>query len=141
MTTEYTYRITIACPEALIQDARNLAAILGYGPQDADTFTTAAYQDANGNRYACASTLVFGTFVQKATNPLERPEWDVEPYKVNMAGAARAQARVRLVDPSVSTDGAQADPGSVVAVVGDDAMAALAMMGLTPVPSEEDAPV
>ena len=133
-------RITLACPEAHIPDARHLAMILGYGPQDADTFTTAAYQDADGNLYACASTLVFGTFVQKATSPLERPEWDMEPYQVNMAGAARAQARVRLVGPSVSTDGARADPEAIVAIVGDDAMAALALMGLTTIPSEEEEP-
>ena len=131
-------RITLACPEAHIPDARNLAAILGYGPQDAETFTEAAYQDANGTRYACASTLIFSTFVQTATSPLERPEWDAEPYRVNMAGAARAQARVRLVDPAVSTEGAPADPESIVAIVGDDAMAALALMGLTLIPEDAD---
>jgi len=67
--------------------------ILGYGTADADTYRTADWQDAEGNRYACASTLVFGEFVGKATSPLERPEWDEEPYRVNMAGAARALGR------------------------------------------------
>lgn len=131
-------RITIACPEALIPDGQNLAMVLGYGPADADTYREASWQDAEGNRYAVASTLVFGSFVGKATTALERPEWDVEPYQVNMAAASRAQAQLVFV-PDPYTEGAvtAARPDKIVALLLDDPQAAIALLGVNPIPVPE----
>jgi len=39
-------RITIACPDALRNDANNLAMVLGYGPDDAETYVGLNWQDA-----------------------------------------------------------------------------------------------
>lgn len=124
-------RITVACPEAFIPDGRNLAMILGYGPADVDTYKTAQWQDTSGNKYAVASAMIFGEFVGKAQRLLIRPEWDTEPYKVSMAAARRAQAAVHLVDTSVEGYSATAVPSRIVAVLGDDAQAALLLMGLS----------
>ena len=39
-------RLTIACPEALRDDANQLAMVLGYGPSDAETYVALNWQDA-----------------------------------------------------------------------------------------------
>ena len=41
-------RLTIACPEALRDDANQLAMVLGYGPSDAETYVAMNWQDAGG---------------------------------------------------------------------------------------------
>ena len=41
-------RITIACPDALRGDANNLAMVLGYRPDDAETYVALNWQDAGG---------------------------------------------------------------------------------------------
>lgn len=124
-------RLTIACPEAHRADANALAMVLGYGPCDAATFGGAGWQDGLGGRYAAASLIPdSGDFTARALGAtLARPEWDVEPYAVNMAGALRAQALLVLGQP-----GDLADPARILATPGDDGPAALAAMGLTPVP-------
>ena len=132
-------RITIACPEGMILDARELAAVLGYGPADADTYREANWQDADGNRYAVASSLIFGQFVGKATTALERPEWDVEPYQVNMAGANRAQSQLLFVpDPYAEDAITAARPDKIVALLLDDPQAAIVLLGVSPIPVPEE---
>ena len=59
-------RLTIACPEALRDDANQLAMVLGYGPSDALTYGELNWQDAGGNLYACASLPVSDTFTTAA---------------------------------------------------------------------------
>lgn len=130
-------RLTIACPEALIPDARHLAMILGYGPADADTYREPTWQDAQGHRYAVASTLVWGAFFENATSPLTRPEWDADEI-VDMDAAARAQDAVVLADPSQEGVEWRASPDRILAYPGDDALAALAAMGVGPVPETEE---
>ncbi|TKA96897.1 hypothetical protein FAZ78_08990 [Cereibacter changlensis] len=127
-------RITIACPEALIADARHLAMVLGYGPADAETYREANWRDAAGNLYAVASTLVFDGFVGKATTALERPDWDEEPYAVNMAAARRSQAAlVFIADPHAEGVVTAARPDKLTAIPLDDPQAALALLGVSPV--------
>ena len=88
-------RLTIACPEALRDDANQLAMVLGYGPSDAETYGELNWQDVDGNLYACASLPVSDTFTSAAQSPLQRPAWDTDSH-VNMAGANRAQAALVL---------------------------------------------
>ena len=111
-------RVTIACPEALISDANQLALCLGLGPDDVRTYGAAEWQDAAGNRYAVASALVGASFTSAAASPLQVPPWGAD-----MAAAARAQALVRLSVP--------ADPGHIAAILEDEAQAAIAVLGLT----------
>ena len=112
--------ITIACPEAMIPDANQLALCLGYGPDDDKTFGLPLWQDAQGNRYSIASGLVGENFQQTATSPLVEPAWGCD-----MDAARRAQAVTRI--------GGTADPSRLVAVFGDDPQAAIAVLGLAQV--------
>ncbi|WP_112312323.1 hypothetical protein [Pseudogemmobacter bohemicus] len=115
-------RITIACPAALIQDANQLARVIGYSEADDQTYGAAIWQDAAGNRYAVASGLVSPVFPEAAVSPLTAPEWGAD-----MAAAARAQALIRIGGPAA--------PGQIAAVIGDDVPAALAELGLTRIES------
>ena len=120
-------RLTIACPEALRDDANQLAMVLGYGPDDAETYGELNWLDTAGNLYACASLIVSDTFTTTAQSPLQRPAWDID-NTVNMAGAGRAQAALVFSLTPVT-----AMPDKLTACAGDDALATLAAMGLTQV--------
>ena len=125
-------RLTIACPDALRDDANNLAMVLGYRPDDAETYVGLNWQDAGGNLYACASLIVSDAFTTAAQSGLQRPAWDTDNY-VNMAGANRAQSALAF-----SLDPVAAMPDKLTACAGDDALAVLAAMGLTQVEVEVD---
>ena len=120
-------RLTIACPEALRDDANQLAMVLGYGPDDAETYVALNWQDAGGNLYACASLIVSDALVSKAQSTLYRPAWDVDNI-IDMDAARRAQAALVFSLTPVT-----AMPDKLTACVGDDALATLAAMGLTQV--------
>jgi len=124
-------RITIACPEALRDDANQIAMVLGYGPDDAETYGELNWQDVDGNLYACASLPVSDAFTTAAQSGLQRPAWDTDNH-VNMAGANRAQAALVFSLTPVT-----AMPDKLTACVGDDALATLAAMGLTQVEVDE----
>ena len=111
-------RVTIACPQAHIADANQLARCIGLGPDDDKTYGAALWQDAAGNLYAMASAIVADTFATTAGSPLTAPEWGC-----NMAAARRAQALIQIGPP--------ASPDKIAAIFGDDAFAAVAAMGLT----------
>ena len=123
-------RLTIACPDALRDDANQIAMVLGYGPDDAETYGSLNWQDADGNLYAVASLPVSDTFTTTAQTALQRPAWDTDSH-VNMAGANRAQAALVFSLTPVT-----AMPDELTACVGDDALATLAAMGLTQVEVE-----
>jgi len=125
-------RLTIACPNALRDDANNLAMVLGYRPDDAETYVGLNWQDAGGNLYACASLPVPDTFTTTAQSPLQRPAWDTDNH-VNMAGANRAQSALVFSLTPVT-----AMPDKLTACAGDDALAVLAAMGLTQVGVDVD---
>jgi len=120
-------RLTIACPAPLRDDANNLAMVLGYGPNDAETYGSLNWLDTAGNLYACASLIVSDTFTTTAQSGLKRPAWDVDNI-IDMAGADRAQAALVFSLTPVT-----AMPDKLTACAGDDALATLAAMGLTQV--------
>ena len=117
-------RVTIACPEALIGDANQLALCLGLGPEDAQTYGAAIWQDAAGNRYAVASAVVGEGFVADASSPLADPPWGAD-----MTAAARAQALIQIDTPAA--------PDRIAAILGDDALGALVVLGLSRIEVEE----
>ena len=124
-------RLTIACPEALRDDANNLAMVLGYGPSDAETYGSLNWLDTAGNLYACASLIVSDTFTTTAQSGLQRPSWDVDNI-IEMDAARRAQAALVFSLTPVT-----AMPDKLTACAGDDALATLAAMGLTQVEVDE----
>ena len=123
-------RLTIACPATLRSDANQLAMVLGYGPDDAETYVALNWQDADGNLYAAASLPVSDAFTTTAQSLLQRPAWDTDNH-VNMAGANRAQAALVF-----SLEPVEVAPDKLTACAGDDALAVLAAMGLTRAPND-----
>ena len=127
-------RLTVACCTTMRDDASHLAMCLGQSHADAQTYVNAGWQDADGNLYAAASFLS-ESMTQDPQQSLTRPEWDTEPYTVNMTGAARAQAALVIWDGE--GDIPQAAPGQIAVVGGMAGPDALAAMGLTIVPDDE----
>ncbi|GAA6201050.1 hypothetical protein [Aquicoccus sp. SU-CL01552] len=128
--SDYTSRVTIICPEAMVADANQLALVLGESAGDDRTFRAAGYEDAGGNRYAVASSLVKPVFFTAAGSPLTAPDHAPE---ADLAAASRAQSAVAILDPAAPV---QAAPGRVLAIPGDDAAAALSLAGVTAVEVE-----
>ena len=129
MMTKYQQRATIAVPEPLIAEANQLALALGESAADDQTFTTASYQDADGNLYAVCSTVVKPVFGQMAGQPLVAPDHAPE---MDLDAATRAQALLRINDGPAS-------PGAIAVIMGastDSAQVHIAALGLEPVPTE-----
>jgi hypothetical protein len=123
-------RITIACPEALIPDANQLAAALGQSMADAETFNSVGWQDATSNLFSAASVAVSDSWIVKAQEPLVRPEWDTAE-EIDMVAASRAQAVLVFV-----TEPTPATIDQITAMIWDDGLQALDMMGLVIVAEE-----
>ena len=120
-------RITAAAPEALIYESNQLAMCLAYSVADNLTYTGLNWQDSGGNLYAAASWEASDAWVESASQPLVRPAWDVDEV-IDMPAAEAAQAALVF-----STDPVLAIPTNLTALSGPDAIAALGLMGLTPV--------
>ncbi len=120
-------RLTIPCPAAWRPDGNHFAMALGSGPADALTYGALNWQDAAGNLYACASLIVSYTFVTTAQSTLVHPSWDVDNI-IDMDAARRAQAALIFSLTPIA-----ARPDKLTACAGDDALAVLAEMGLSPV--------
>ena len=90
-------RITIACPETLIDEANQFALCLGYSPADAQTFRVAMWEDAHGARFALASLLASDQFPHIASSALSAPTHTPD---ADTALATRAQAALADMDTS-----------------------------------------
>jgi len=101
MTTLYQQKATIATPAAHIPDANQLALALGESSADDQTFSTASYQDAQGNLYAVASTVAKPVFAQLAGQPLQAPDHAPD---MDLAAATRAQGMLQINGGAVSPD-------------------------------------
>lgn len=126
MSSEFIYRMTVAVPEAMIDDANQFALFAGMVPGDVNTFGGASMQDAQGNKYAVTSSRIKATMLDALERPLEAP---THAPDVDLQAVQRIQnASVMATDsiPSVRND-------SVVAAVheGDNAMPVLESMGLS----------
>ena len=126
--SRWPLRVTIIVPAAMRDDANDLAMVLGSGPANARTFGPAIWEDAQGGTYSVASTQAKGGFPAAASSTLERPEWDEEPYVVNMTGAGRAQAALVVC---TADDLAPLQAGKVTAIIGGNPLSVVVVMGLT----------
>jgi len=130
MTTQYTQRATIAAPTTHTQDANQLALCLGESSADDQTFTTASYQDASGNRYAVCSTVAKPIFAQMAGQPLQAPDHAPD---MDLAAATRAQALLQI-NKGIAT------PDVIAVILGDRLESAqdhIKALGLSRVPSDD----
>ena len=132
MTTEYLQRVTIAAPMGHTQEANQLALCLGESSADDHTFTTASYQDADGNLYAVASTVAKPIFAEMAGQPLKAPDHAPD---MDLAAAKRAQALLQI-------NNGIATPDVIAVILGDRLESAqdhIAALGLTRIEQELDA--
>jgi len=129
MTTQYQQRATIAAPAAHIPDANQLALCLGESSADDRTFSTASYQDADGNLYAVCSTVAKSVFAQLAGLPLQAPD---HAPGMDLEAATRAQALLRI-------NGGTASPDVIAVILGnrlESAQDHIAALGLERVQQE-----
>ena len=130
MTTEHLNRATIAAPAAHIPDANQLALALGESHADDRTFTSASYQDADGNLYAVCSTVTKPVFAQLAGQPLQAPDHAPD---MDLAAATRAQALLQI-------NGGIATPDVLAVILGDtteNAKDHLVALGLERMPQDD----
>ena len=130
MTTQYQQRATIAAPAQHIQDANQLALCLGESSADDQTFTTASYQDTQGNLYALCSTVAKPIFAQLAGQPLQAPDHAPD---MDLAAATRAQALLQI-------NGGIATPDVLAVILGDtteNAKDHLVALGLERMPQDD----
>lgn len=90
--SKYKHRMTLVVPKSLIPQANQLALIAGESPDDVNTFASADYQDAAGNRYAVCSAVIkpivlslFGASI--ADSPLQAEGADVDQAQQAMNAA------------------------------------------------------
>jgi len=131
MTTLYTQKATMAAPASHIPDANQLALCLGESSADDQTFTTANYQDADGNLYAVCSTVAKPIFAQLAGQPLQAPGHAPD---MDLAAATRAQALLQM-------NGGIATPDVIAVIMGartDSAQVHIKVLGLTRVENSDE---
>ena len=101
MTTNYINKVTIAAPEHIIQDANQLSLALGESSADDRTFTSASYQDEQGNLYAVASTVVKPIFAGMAGQPLKAPSHSLD---MDLSAATLAQSMLQINNGKATPD-------------------------------------
>lgn len=124
--SEYKHRMTLAVPQALMSKANQLALIVGESEYDDKTFTTANWQDANGNLYAVCSTVIkpvvlgmFGINLSNITLPA---------HAINTDVTAAQQALDKVV---MYKQGDKASTTSIMCAIDFEPLTAFADMGLT----------
>jgi hypothetical protein len=135
---QYVLRATIAVPSAHIQDARQLALVLGESAVDIDTFRAASFQDAAGNAYAVASTVAKADFATRAQATLTAPD---HAPNADITAATRAQALIAIEDRLADDAPIAATPDKIVSVFDHNSASAqehISSMGLTRIPLPDE---
>ena len=131
MTTDYIQKATIATPASHIPDANQLALALGESSADDKTFTSASYQDAEGNLYAVCSTAAKPIFADLVGQPLQAPDHAPD---MDVEAATRAQALLQI-------NGGIANPDVIAVILGDrleSAQLHIKVLGLTRVENSDE---
>ena len=93
MTTQYTHRITLIVPEQYMDDANNLALIMGESDADIGTFVTADWKDAEGNLYTVCSAASKPVVLSALSKGLPTSI----PAHASAADVAKAQQALDLI--------------------------------------------
>ena len=124
--SDYKRRMSLAVPQALMAQANQLALIAGVSSDDDKTFTTANWQDADGNLYAVCSTVIkpvvlglFGISLSNITLP---------NHAINADVVAAQQALDKVV---MYKQGDKASTASIMCAIDFEPLTAFADMGLT----------
>ena len=124
--SDYKHRMSLAVPQELMSKANQLALIAGVSEHDDKTFTSANWQDKDGNLYAVCSTVIkpvvlglFGISLADITIPAHASNADV---------AAAQQALDKVV---MYSDGDKVSTASIMCAIDFEPLAAFEDMGLT----------
>ncbi|SMR82199.1 hypothetical protein SAMN04488030_2542 [Aliiroseovarius halocynthiae] len=129
-----TLRITIICPENMIDDANQFALCVGNIMDDAQTFRSAGWEDAGGMKFALASLLSSDDFPLVASSSLNAP---AHAPTADLAAAMRAQSVLETWSPLMSPLPPAPDPGKLLAIIGVEPRNVIPLLGLSPIPIEE----
>lgn len=91
--------MTLAVPEPLMPQANQLALIAGESLDDVNTFTTANYQDDEGNHYAVCSTVIKPIVLSLLNTPL--PDSPLKVDSADITLAEQAMSKVVLYEQGV----------------------------------------
>ena len=122
----YTARITIAVPTELMDQANQLALLIGESPADVNTFTTARYTK-DGIDYALSSTACVPRVVGYLTEglPHDPESGDIlNPNDADLLAAGEAFVAIQQ--------------GLILVSTNVDPSAAIDELGITPLPSEDE---
>ena len=124
--SDYKHRMTLAVPQALMPQANQLALIVGVSEHDDKTFTTANWQDKDGNLYAVCSTVIkpvvlglFGVSLSNITLPT---------HAINADVTAAQQALDKVV---MYKQGDKASTTKIMCAIDFEPLQAFTDMGLT----------
>lgn len=124
--SDYKHRMSLVVPQALMAKANQLALIVGESEYDDKTFTTANWQDEDGNLYAVCSTVIkpvvlglFGISLTDITLPA---------HAINADVTAAQQALDKVV---MYKQGDKARTESIMCAIDFEPLQAFADMGLT----------
>lgn len=123
--SDYKHRMSLAVPQTLMSKANQLALIVGESEHDNETFTTANWQDKDGNLYAVCSTVIkpvvlglFGISLADITLPIHASNADV---------VAAQQALDKVV---MYKQGDKASTASIMCAIDFEPLQAFSDMGL-----------
>ena len=122
----YTARITIAVPTELIDQANQLALLIGESPADVETFTTARYTKG-GIDYALSSAACVPRVVGYLTEGLPHDPESGDILNPNDADLSQASEAFVAIQQ-----------GLILVSVNPDPSAAVQELGVTPLPSEDE---
>ena len=122
--SQYTHRMTLVVPESLMNQANQLALIVGESSDDDKTFTTTNWQDKDGNLYAVCSTMIKPIVLSLLDTPLTDSPLQAE-------GADLSQAQQALDKVVMYKQGDKASTAKIMCAIDFEPLAAFADMGLT----------
>lgn len=109
--------------------ANQLALIVGVSSDDDKTFTTANWQDKDGNLYAVCSTVIKPIVLSLLNMPLADSSLKAE-------GADLTQAQQAMSKVVMYSDGVTATPDSIYIAIDVDSMLFFEALGLTTIVSD-----
>ena len=103
MTTQYSQTLTIAVPEALIDQANHLACLMGESAADIETFRQTTYTDGTVN-YVVAHTVCKPVVTDALSTLTPPPDPDHVPPEYDRTQAEAAVAAIQSGDILVAVN-------------------------------------
>lgn len=127
---EYKYRMSLAVPQELMAKANQLALIVGESSDDDKTFTTANWQDKDGNLYAVCSTVIKPIVLSLLTTALTDSVLTSETADIVIAEQAFDKVVMYEEDMMIDTD-------KIICGIDIDPLELFNLIGLTIIINEE----